>query len=808
MEQLSALFDLATSYHSCRDLDTLLKTFAAKLASQAGARSVLVWLAGADSEGLQCRARWGEAGERLDPVGEAVAEGMLAELLQATHARRLGGDEIDLESLVHLVKGHRERVRTALYAPIPGVRGAAGVVELLNKRSGQFTADDATFVEEACRITGPALETRESLEQERHSSLVTIERLTSLYDISRIFNSTLEVEGLLPVVAEKIGDIMGAQACNIWLPDAEAGDLYFAQQVGEDPTTNEEDRTPMGEGLIGEVAKSGKAHLIEHAAEEPLLARRQKASPDFHIRSAICVPLLKDTDVLGVVEIVNKQDGTAFTEEDLFFLSSICEQAAIALYNANLLVAERKLHALDALLTISKEITSTLDLDHVLTTVVHHAATVVSFDRCVIGLFDRNRFILSAVSGESEVPKTKEMEQLRDALAWVAQQTEPVSADQYEEGWKTNPEEAKLQITGFLTAYGCNGFYAVPLRDEQGTLGVMALLSGDAEFLSASELEIVGILTNHLTVAIRNAMLYQQVPLVSFLKPLAARKRQLESLSSGRWIEFAWKTALVVLLLIVVPWRMRVGTNAAIVPAEHRVVSAEVGGVINRVLVHEGDKVAASQPLAQLDDGEFRVKLAAAQASLGMARRDQADAEFRGEMGAVDQARLRMQMYQAEADLYRDKVEKAQLRAPIAGVVVTSKVEEKVGKLLAQGEAFCELMEQDQMAAEMNVPETDVALLKPGDPVDLKLNSFPTYTFDGKVERIGAKTLSAEGEQFFVIRGIFPNPEGHHARDGMAGRAKISASGGWFESGWYPVGFVLLRAPARWAWQKAWDWLP
>ena len=89
------------------------------------------------------------------------------------------------------------------------------------------------------------------------------------------------------------------------------------------------------------------------------------------------VPLRKDDQVLGVVEIVNKADGTQFNEEDLFFLASISEQAAVALHNANLLEAERKVSALDALLKISQEITSTLDLDHVLTTVVHQASSVV-----------------------------------------------------------------------------------------------------------------------------------------------------------------------------------------------------------------------------------------------------------------------------------------------------------------------------------------------------------------------------------------------------------------------------------------------
>jgi hypothetical protein len=42
----------------------------------------------------------------------------------------------------------------------------------------------------------------------------------------------------------------------------------------------------------------------------------------------------------------------------------------------------------------------------------------------------------------------------------------------------------------------------------------------------------------------------------------------------------------------------------------------------------------------------------------------------------------------------------------------------------------------------------------------------------------------------------------------MAGQAKITSAGGWFHSGWYPVGYVLLRGPTQWAWRKVWALLP
>ncbi len=360
----------------------------------------------------------------------------------------------------------------------------------------------------------------------------------------------------------------------------------------------------------------------------------------------------------------------------------------------------------------------------------------------------------------------------------------------------------------FLEAQGYAGFYALPLRDDQGTVGILALLSGEAEFLSESQRETLAILANQTTVAIRNAQLYQQVPLAGLLHPFAAKKKKLlEALPFARWWDYAWKAGLVAAALVVLPWPMRVSTDSTVVPAERRVVTAHTGGIVQRVFVREGDPVTRGQMLAQLDDGEDRVKLSRAETELALARRDLAEAEFRRDLTTSAQARLRSSLHQAEIDLERERVGQAQLRAPIDGVVVTPKVEEKTGVMLQPGDAFCELVDQQRMAVDMTVPETDLALMRPGKHVSLKLNAFPTVTFAGTVERIGARARSSEGEQFFLVRAVFENAGGR-ARDGMVGRVRIRAGGGWFGSGWYPVGYVFLRTPFRWAWEKVWIWLP
>jgi RND family efflux transporter MFP subunit len=807
METSSTLYELTSVFLACRDADTLLKTFAARAGAAIGARAVQIWMIDPSSELLVARARWTEAGEGLPASSEGVSEGFLTEILESAASRTLTAGQVASAPLDHLDAAARARVRSALYVRLSGVHGPVGVIEVLNKRAGDFTPQDVVLLEEAGGLAGQALANLQAIDDERHSQLATLERLTALYDLGRTFTSTLELGELLPIVAGKIRDILGAGACNLWLADPESNELYLAQQAGDDPTVEEDQRVALDEGLFGGIAQQVNPRLIESPAEEPALAERV-ATGKLEIQSWMGAPLRKDDEVLGIVEIVNRADGTPFDEDDLFFLSSISEQAAVALHNANLLEAERKVDVLDALLKISKEITSTLDLDHVLSTVVQQSASVVPFDRCVIGFFDRGRFTLGAVSGESEVPKSQQMNELRQRLEWVTLQQDPVSADLYEDGWHLQPEEARTRLIPFLEANAYNGAYAMALRDDQGTLGAMALLSDDADFLTPSNKETLAILANQTTVAIRNAQLYQQVPLANFLQPFAARRAKLLSaLSGSRWLDYAQKAGLAILFLVLVPWPMRVGTDATVVPAERRIVSTMTGAVVDRVAIHEGDVVQQGQLLAQLDDSESRVRLAQAQADLAQARRDQAEAEFRNDPAMAGQAKIRADLHTAEYLFEQRRGDLLELRAPISGVVITPKVEEKAGTMLHPGDAFCEIVNHDQMAAEMSVPEKDLALLRTGKNVSLKLNAFPTTTFAGTIERIGAETRSEGGDQYFLVRATFQNIDGR-ARDGMLGRARIRASGGWFESGWYPIGYVLLRSAFLSTWEKVWGWLP
>src|SRR5439155_1618091 len=131
----------------------------------------------------------------------------------------------------------------------------------------------------------------------------------------------------------------------------------------------------------------------------------------------MAAPILDQGAEVGVVEVINKLDGTAFEEDDLFALTTMCATAAGALQNASLLQAERKVEILETLVKVSQEITSTLNLDRVLQAVVNGPQAVIPYERAAIALEQRGRTQLKAVSGVEQIMSgDADIKRLREPL--------------------------------------------------------------------------------------------------------------------------------------------------------------------------------------------------------------------------------------------------------------------------------------------------------------------------------------------------------------------------------------------------------
>lgn len=160
------------------------------------------------------------------------------------------------------------------------------------------------------------------------------EKLNSLVKITKHLRATTYLDVLLKDITTAAMRLNSAETCSLLLFD-EGGNLRYKVSTGEHAKSLKDKIIKHGEGFSGWVVSTGEPLLANEAANDnrynPDIAR----AAGITTRSALCVPLVHDEKVIGVIELLNKKEG-AFTSEDEQLLSSLADQAAISITQSRL----------------------------------------------------------------------------------------------------------------------------------------------------------------------------------------------------------------------------------------------------------------------------------------------------------------------------------------------------------------------------------------------------------------------------------------------------------------------------------------
>jgi GAF domain-containing protein/multidrug resistance efflux pump len=733
-----------------------------------------------------------------DPVIAADAP-LFASLLQSPRPLVFSASQLARENYAHI---HVLRtIRSIGYLPLLREEQLMGVFEIVTF-SEPLTEAALQSLEEIAQLAVIALDSGEQYEEQRQNLLDSIHRLTQLYDLEKSLNETLDFEPLLELIPVKVAAMLPCQAVHLWMFDG--GRLRLVSTWGEDATAEVGTTEEAGEGYVGDMAEEGVPLLINDPADPRLASRNERAGEGQPITGALLVPLIEHEQggggesELGVLEAVNRAGGS-FTEDDLFFMNSMSETVSSALKNASLMHAERKLEILQALVQVSSEITSTLRLDRLLQIIVNSPQAVLPFERCSIALDNRGRLQLKAVSGMANIPVGEfQVERLRELLQWLSSYDRQLLIRQHQEEPETEDARVRTAIGKHFEASGHRALFALPLSDDQGRVGLLLYESSDPDFLEQAHIEMIKVLAGQTTVAIRNALLYREVPLISLLEPLVQKKQAFLRSERKRQGVILGGIVAAILLLIFCPLPLRISGTAVVAPQSVVTLTAPVEGTIANVYAREGQHVSRGEVLGTMDDWSWRNQLAAAQAKYEAAMLAmQGDLARHAPQAGED--RTQADYLRAEMERTRLRIANAQLRSPIDGVVMTPDLQNAVGEHLDAGGAFAQVLNLTNARISIAVDQQDAHLVKAGQTAAVKLESFPAQTLHGQVFSISPEARPSGDSRVFYAHVLLPNGNAE-LRTGMDGRAKISA-------GFRPAGYVLLRGPALWLWQKLWDWI-
>lgn len=697
--------------------------------------------------------------------------------------------EILREDYSHL---HINRsVSSIAYVPLLLNEELVGALELLFF-SGTPRVQDLDVIAPLTQLAAPAIIAAEDTEAQKRDLLDSLHRMSQLYDLEKSLNATLELESLTALIPGKVAAILPCQAVHLWMFDGDT--LRLMASHGEDATVTVGETQAPGEGYVADMAEEGESIAIADPDDERLLQRNRAASGS-PVTNALLVPLMQDDAEVGVLEAINREDH-AFDDDDQFLMMSVAETVASALKNATLLHAERKLEILKALVDVSAEITSTLRLDRLLGIIVNSPQNVLPYERCAIALDQRGKLQLKAVSGMAALPLGDiAVERLNQLMRWLSAQQETIHIRQTED--PETATEIPGPVADYFTATGFRALYATPLVDDQGRVGVLTYESSHADFLDVPHIEMIKILAGQATVAIRNALLYREVPLISLIEPLVKRKQKLLNDTRSRWMTLGIVFECV-LFLSVFPLPMRVAGDAVVAPQHMVTIAAPVDGTVSSVAAHEGQRVNAGDVLGEMSDWQWRTELVSAEAKYQQALLAmQSDLARGAAQSGAD--RTQAEFMRAEVARARARLENAELRSPIDGVVVTPDLQNLAGRRLDAGTTFAQVLDLSSAIVQVAVPESDLVLMKPGEEVAIKLDSYPQRTFRGRISIVSPEAKAVNGDRTFNVEVPLSNADAT-LRAGMTGRGKVSL-------GWHAAGYVMLRRPALWIWQTLWNWI-
>src|SRR6184192_2289936 len=159
------------------------------------------------------------------------------------------------------------------------------------------------------------------------------QELHIFHDVAKALTSSLDLDSILQTIMEKMAEYFRPDTWSLLMVDEQKNELYFAIAVGTASETLKNVRLKVGEGIAGWVAKHGERLIVPDVYTDPRFAKRIDEMTKLETRSIICVPLRSKLRVLGVIQLVNVHM-EHFTDQETFFLQSLCDYAAIAIENA------------------------------------------------------------------------------------------------------------------------------------------------------------------------------------------------------------------------------------------------------------------------------------------------------------------------------------------------------------------------------------------------------------------------------------------------------------------------------------------
>jgi signal transduction histidine kinase len=386
-------------------------------------------------------------------------------------------------------------------------RGTAGPYDDKEIALLRSFADQAVIAIENVRLFN---ETREALEQQ-----------TATSEILRVISSSpTDVQPVFDTIAAAATSLCAAQNAGVFLFDGTL--IHFAAH--HNWTAKDLDAIgqtfprPPGPGTV--TARAILTRAVAHTADisaDPAYEIRGFVDEGFH--AILSVPMLRDGEPIGAIS-VTRREAVPFTDKQIALLQTFADQAVIAIENVRLFKElqarttdlTRSVEQLTALGEISRAVSSTLDVETVLDTIVTRASQLASAEGCSIFEYDAaaQRFELRAVHNDDtafiEALRAVPLRKGEGLMGRAAEMRESIQIPDI-----TQPGAYESSVRDTLIRFGYRALLSVPLLREDQIIGSLSFNRKNPGEFPPEVVEVLKTFATQSALAIQNARLFREI---------------------------------------------------------------------------------------------------------------------------------------------------------------------------------------------------------------------------------------------------------------------------------------------------------
>jgi len=312
------------------------------------------------------------------------------------------------------------------------------------------------------------------------------------------------IEALIERLVLTASRIMRADRASLFLVDASTGDLWSKVAEGEH---NREIRVKSGMGIAGWVAQHGHILNIPDAYQDERFNKAVDVKTGYHTHSILCGPVRNlQGQIIGVIQVINKEHGAAFVHEDELMFKAFAHQAAIAVENFHLFQRLKANHEKMALmLDVATSVAQTLDLSQLIHEIVAKVKEILHCERASFFVYDRQSNELWSMEAAGAEMKEIRFPATSGLAGHTARTGEVLNITDAYEDPRFNPAFDKRMN------YRTRSVLCVPVLDRQERVtGVTQAINKIGEPFGSEDIAFLRAISSQISVAIDNAQLYKR----------------------------------------------------------------------------------------------------------------------------------------------------------------------------------------------------------------------------------------------------------------------------------------------------------